>query len=143
MVNPLAVPGGLGMEVPDVPCGAFDGRRYHSGTAAERIFRHCKLQTEHLSISFSCIFLSPRVGLNLVSSLVEYIQFPQGQCGPAQVPLPEPLMEASRVLTSGAWASRKGLMRPVGLACDDNHTSLVVAERFALHEVQETILQIV
>ena len=52
-----------------------------------------------------------------------------------QVPLPEPLMEASRVLTSGAWASRPGSMQPVGLACDDNHTSLVIAERFALHEV--------
>ena len=34
---------GYGSTVPDVPCGAFDGRRYYSGTAAKRIFRHCKL----------------------------------------------------------------------------------------------------
>lgn len=27
-------------------------------------------------------------------------------------------------------------LQPVGLACDDNHSSMVIAERFALHEVQ-------
>ena len=25
-------------------------------------------------------------------------------------------------------------LQPIGLACDDNHSSLVIAERFALHE---------
>ena len=31
-------------------------------------------------------------------------------------------------------STAKGPLQPVGLACDDNHSSMVVAERFALHE---------
>ncbi|CAK9035869.1 unnamed protein product [Durusdinium trenchii] len=51
----------------------------------------------------------------------------------SQASLPS-LSDALLLLDFNTW-SRVGPLQPVGLACDDHHNSMVIAERFAVHEV--------
>eukprot|EP00913_Durusdinium_trenchii_P012525 g11761.t1 len=56
-------------------------------------------------------------------------------CGASTVLASLPsLSDALLLLDFNTW-SRVGPLQPVGLACDDHHNSMVIAERFAVHEV--------